>query len=209
MENLEVKMDNGNGENQIPDAAIPAEAGTATSDEGANARGVEAPTPAREPSVEDAGAANGRPREGHDPPLQRESDADRPREGEMDAYFRTHIQSLEQQGEAMRQVFPGFDLRRELRHPLFVRLTAPDVGLSVEDAYYTLHRHAIQAAAMEATAQRTARQITSAIRSGMRPVEHGMSGQAPSVAACDYRSMSPEQRKALKDRIRSGEKIYP
>ena len=123
--------------------------------------------------------------------------------------FLTHIQGLEQQGEALRQVFPGFDLRRELRDPLFARLTAPDVGLSVEDAYYTVHRQQLQAAAMELTAQRTAQRITSAIRSGMRPVENGISGQAPSVTACDYRSMSPEQRKELKARIRAGEKIYP
>lgn len=124
--------------------------------------------------------------------------------------FQQHIMKLEQQGEAMKQVFPNFDLRKELQNPTFARLTSPNMGMSVEDAYYAVHRKEIQAAAMQVTAQKTAQKISNAIQSGSRrPNENGTSGQAPSVTTFDYRSMSPEQRKALKDRIRSGEKIYP
>ena len=121
-----------------------------------------------------------------------------------------HIMKLEQQGEAMKQVFPNFDLRKELQNPVFARMTSPNVGISVQDAYYAVHRNEIQTAAMQVTAQKTAQKISNAIQSGSRrPNENGTSGQAPSVTTFDYRSMSPEQRKALKDRIRSGEKIYP
>lgn len=121
-----------------------------------------------------------------------------------------HIMKLEQQGEAMKKVFPKFDLRQELQNPVFARMTSPSVGLSVEDAYYACHRKELQEAAMQVTAQKTAQKISNAIQSGSRrPNENGTSGQAPSVTTFDYRSMSPEQRKALKDRIRSGEKIYP
>ena len=122
-------------------------------------------------------------------------------------YYISHIQGLERQAAAMQAVFPGFDLRRELGNPMFARLTAPDVGLSVEDAYYTVHRRSLQSAAMQVTAQRTARRITEAIRSGMRPVESG--GGTPAVGVQDYRSMSPQERAALKARIRAGEKIFP
>ena len=121
-----------------------------------------------------------------------------------------HIIKLEQQGEAMKKVFPNFDLRTELRNPAFARMTSPNVGISVEDAYYAVHRNEIQTAAMQVTAQKTAQKISNAIQAGSRrPDENGTSGQAPSVTTFDYRNMSPQQREALKKRIRSGEKIYP
>ena len=124
--------------------------------------------------------------------------------------FQQHIMKLEQQGEEMKKVFPNFDLRTELKNPAFARMTSPNVGISVEDAYYAVHRNEIQTAAMQVTAQKTAQKISNAIQAGSRrPDENGTSGQAPSVTTFDYRSMSPQQREALKKRIRSGEKIYP
>ena len=124
--------------------------------------------------------------------------------------FQQHIMKLEQQGEEMKKVFPNFDLRTELKNPVFARMTSPNVGISVQDAYYAVHRNEIQTAAMQVTAQKTAQKISNAIQSGSRrPDENGTSGQAPSVTTFDYRSMSPQQRAALKKRILSGEKIYP
>lgn len=127
--------------------------------------------------------------------------------------FRRHIQGLEQQGEAMKALYPGFDLRQELSNPAFARMTAPDVGISVEDAYYALHRQQIQSAAMQVTAQMTAQRLSDAVRSGsLRPREHGAS-QGASLTGFDYRSASSEQKAALKKRIREagarGEKLYP
>ena len=125
-----------------------------------------------------------------------------------------HIISLEQQGEAMKKVFPNFDLREELKNPAFARMTSPNVGISVEDAYYAVHRNEIQTAAMQATAQKTAQKISNAIQAGgRRPDESGASSQAPSVNTFNYRNASQEQRDALKRRIREaaarGEKLYP
>ena len=124
--------------------------------------------------------------------------------------FQNHIIELEQQGEALKKVFPNFDLRAELRNPAFARMTSPNVGISVEDAYYAIHRNEIQAASMQVTAQKVAQKVSNAIQSGSRrPQENGTSGQAPSVTTFDYRRASREQREALKQRIRSGEKIFP
>ena len=125
-----------------------------------------------------------------------------------------HIQGLEQQGEALKQVFPNFDLRTELQNPAFARMTSPSVGISVEDAYYAVHRKEIQQAAMQVTAQKTAQKISNSIQAGQRrPEEHGTSGQAASVTTFDYRNASREQRAALKKAIRDaaarGEKLYP
>ena len=128
--------------------------------------------------------------------------------------FRQHIVKLEQQGEAMKKIFPNFDLRTEMQNPAFARMTSPNVGISVEDAYYAVHRNEIQTAAMQVTAQKTAQKISNAIQSGSRrPDESGISSQAPSVTTFDYRNADKSQREALKKRIRDaaarGEKLYP
>ena len=128
--------------------------------------------------------------------------------------FQNHIKSLEQQGEQMKAVFPNFNLMQELKNPAFARMTAPNVGISVEDAYYAVHRKEIMAAGMQVTAQKTASMISNSIQAGSRrPAEAGISSQAPSVTTFDYKNASPEQRAALKQRIRSaaarGEKVYP
>lgn len=125
-----------------------------------------------------------------------------------------HFLGLERQAEAMREVFPGFDLRAALDDPAFARMTAPDVGIRVEDAWYALHRDEIQSAAMQVAAQRTAQMISDQIRSGrMRPSENGVRPQGAGITAFDYRAATPQQRSALKKRIREaasrGEKLYP
>ena len=125
-----------------------------------------------------------------------------------------HFVKLEQQAEAMRKVFPKFDLRTELQNPAFARMTSPNVGISVEDAYYAIHRNEIQTAAMQVTAQKTAEKISNAIASGSRrPDESGASSQAPSVSTFDYAKASREQRDAfkkdLRERMARGEKVYP
>lgn len=128
--------------------------------------------------------------------------------------FQNHIKSLEQQAEQMKAVFPNFNLMQELKDPRFARMTAPNVGMSVEDAYYAVHRKEIMARGMQVTAQKTASMISNSIQAGSRrPAEAGITGQAPSVTTFDYKNASPEQRNALKQRIRSaaarGEKVYP
>lgn len=128
--------------------------------------------------------------------------------------IQAHFVKLEQQGEALKKVFPSFDLRTELKNPAFARMTSPNVGISVEDAYYAVHRNEIQAAAMQITAQKTAQKLSNAIQAGnRRPDENGTQGRAPSVSTFDYSKMSREQREAfkkdLRDKMARGEKVYP
>lgn len=128
--------------------------------------------------------------------------------------FEPHYRKMEQEARELQRVFPGFDLQEELKNPAFVRLTAPHVGVSVEDAYFALHRKELQAAAMQVTAQKTAQKLSNSIQAGgIRPAENGTSGQAPSVTTFDYRTASREQKEALKKRILDeaarGRKVYP
>ena len=119
-----------------------------------------------------------------------------------------HFRSLEQQSRAMKSQFPGFDLGKELQNKTFARLVSPRMGMSVEDAYHAVHRREIQAAAMQVAAQKTAQQISNAIRSGSLRPQEGTT-PAPAVTGFDYAKMSKEQRTALKNRIYRGERIFP
>ena len=133
----------------------------------------------------------------------------------QDQMLQQHFSSLVQQGEAIKKVYPNFDLRKELENPVFARMTAPGKGImSVKDAYEAVHRDELQLAGMQVTAQKTAEKISNAIASGSRrPDELGAGSQAPSVSTFDYRNASREQRLALKKRINEaaarGEKLYP
>ena len=126
-----------------------------------------------------------------------------------------HFVKLEQQGEALKKVFPKFDLRTELQNPAFARMVAPGQGImSVEDAYKAVHRKEIEAAQSQVIAQQTTQKISNAIQAGSRrPDENGTSGQSASVTTFDYSKASKAQRDALKQQIRAaaarGEKLYP
>ena len=108
-----------------------------------------------------------------------------------------HLARLEEETKELKETFPDFDLYRELRNPVFARLTAPESGISAVDAYYAVHRKEIQ----------------SLKNMPQRPSENGFSAQAPIVMEFDYRNATKERREALKKAIRSaaarGEKIYP
>ena len=146
---------------------------------------------------------------------KQERDSAREQRTLQEQAYAQHFQKLEQQGEALKKIFPSFDLQKELKNPTFVRMTAPGKGImSVEDAYRAVHRKEIESASMQVVAQKTAQKLSNAIQSGSRrPDESGISSQAPSVTTFDYRTADRNQREALKKRIRDaaarGEKLYP
>jgi len=145
-------------------------------------------------------------------PQKTAMELDRQQRQLQQAQLQNHILRLQQQEQAFRAIVPDFQLGRELANPLFARLTSPSVGMSLEDAFYAVHRRAMQEKSMQVAAQQTSRMISNAIRSGdRRPEESGT--QAPSVSRFDYKKATPEQRKALKEAIRraaaEGRKIYP
>ena len=125
-----------------------------------------------------------------------------------------HFRGLVQQEAAMRELVPDFDLRRELENPTFARLTAPGVGISVQDAYFAVHRKEMQEQIQRQATQETAQKLAASIQANQgRPRENGTSAQAQSTGQVDYRHMPRQQREELKERIRMaaarGEKVYP
>lgn len=149
---------------------------------------------------------------------QQERDTARQKKAEeltlQEQRIRNHFAGLEQQAKEFQQIIPGFDLQTELKNPAFLRMTSPNVGISVRDAYYAVHHDEMQEAAMRAAAKATEQNISNNIQARQRrPDENGISGQAPSATTFDYSKASPEQREAFKRDLRArmarGEKVYP
>lgn len=143
--------------------------------------------------------------------MEAAADAARAKEqqSQEEAEFRNHLQKLAQQGETLKQTFPDFDLMTELNNPAFRRMTAPDVGLSVEQAYYAVHHRELAPQAYAAGIQRATTQISQSIQANAaRPVEGAMQGNtAAANIHIDPRNMTRAQREELKKRARMGEKI--
>ena len=149
---------------------------------------------------------------------QQERDTARQKKAEelsiQEQKIRNHFAGLEQQALEMKKIVPSFDLQTELKNPAFLRMTSPNVGISVRDAYYAVHHDEMQAAAMQATAKATAQNISNNIQARqLRPDENGISGQAPSATTFNYDKASRDQREAFKKDLRErwarGEKVYP
>ena len=126
---------------------------------------------------------------------------------------RAHIQKLVQQGAELQKIFPNFDLRRELQNETFRRWTSPQIGMSVKDAYYALHREEIRRAENEAMARAIQERVAASVAAGQaRPNETGRA-QGGSVTPIQSPQRTRKEHQELKKRIQQaaarGEKIYP
>ena len=119
--------------------------------------------------------------------------------------LRAHLARLCAEADALHRADPGFDLDSALRDPAFVRLTAPDVGVPVADAWYALHRREYA----ETLRRESLEQAAAAVASGsMRPREGGRTSGGE-LLGTDPRHMTAAQRAELRDRIKRGERVYP
>ena len=109
--------------------------------------------------------------------------------------LRDHFMKMQSQAEDVKQIMPGFNLQDAINDPVFVRLTSPEVGMTVEQAVWALHGKEIQAQSANAIAQRAKLDAANAIRSGIRPRENGNSTAAVS-ANPNMKNMTREERKA-------------
>ena len=126
--------------------------------------------------------------------------------------LRNHYQKLVQQAEEMQKVFPGFDLQEELKNPEFMRLTSPNVGVSVENAFYAIHGKSVAAESMKAGMERAQKQLGQTIKAqGMRPIEgaaHGQ-GQPAAQAPLDFNRMTRPERERFRSQVKAGKVVIP
>lgn len=115
---------------------------------------------------------------------------------------------IARQAEDLKSLYPEFDLQQEMENPEFQRLTW-GAGVPLQTAYEVIHRDELLPAAMQYTAQRTAEKISNSIQSGIkRPAEGGISDQSASLTGGKRpRDWSKEEREAIRNRVRSGERV--
>ena len=122
---------------------------------------------------------------------------------EREAQLREHFMKMQTQANDLKQMFPDFDLQRELQNPDFLKRTSPEVGMSVEDAFYSIHHGQIMGKQAAAIAQRTKAEVANSIRAGKNhPRENGGIAAAASVGVPDFSQMTHAERLAYVKRTK-------
>jgi hypothetical protein len=129
-----------------------------------------------------------------------------------EANARAEMNALLQSAVAFKAANPDFNLDAEMGNPTFARMVLQPprgVGLSLQDAYYAVHREEIENARrqqqMQMTQQvaaQTAQKVANAVASGSRrPAENGISNPAAAMTFTDPRQLTKEARKELKRQV--------
>ena len=121
-----------------------------------------------------------------------------------------HFQKLAAEAQQLKERFPDIDIRQELQNPAFRRMTAPDVGMSVEDAYFAVHHKELVPQAMAYGMQRARSQMAQTVMANQnRPREGGLGSKQNAAAdmKIDPRQMSRKERDALRAQIHAGKRI--
>ena len=130
-------------------------------------------------------------------------------ENQERALWADHFNRMAEQAEKLKQTFPDFDLSREMENETFRRLTHPSVGVSVEDAYYTLHRNELGPQMMAYGMNRAREQMGQTIQAQRaRPAEGAMRSQG-SVSAdmkIDFSKLSRKERDEYRRMVHAGKK---
>jgi hypothetical protein len=125
-----------------------------------------------------------------------------------------HMQRLQEQAQEVLEFDPDFDLMREINtNAAFARMTSPQIGMSVADAYFATHRKDILAKRDQAQGKQAMQMASDYVRSGQsRPKENGAT-MPSSVAPVDYsklpRAQQKEILKEMQRRAAQGERPRP
>ena len=112
------------------------------------------------------------------------------------------IKVWNQQAEQTKQLYPGFDLQKELKNEDFKRLLT--TGIDVRKAYEVVHMDEIQ----QLAAQKAAKSVADTVIAGAnRPAENGTAAQGAVSTKIDVSKLTDEQIMEYRRRARKGEKI--
>jgi hypothetical protein len=111
------------------------------------------------------------------------------------------------QSEATKQVYPGFDLEKEvINNPQFVDLLRNNID--VRTAYEVTHKDEIISGAMQFAAKKAEEKVkNSIIANGSRPNENGISSRGASQVKSDVSKLTKADREEIARRVARGEKI--
>ena len=111
-----------------------------------------------------------------------------------------------EQSDALKQIYPNFDLDAEIKNPRFVDLLKNNVD--VRTAYEVLHKDDIIRGAMQFTADTVQKKLANnIIAGGNRPAENGIGQTSPAVVKNDVSQLSRADREEIIRRVARGEKI--
>ncbi|MBE5039889.1 hypothetical protein [Ructibacterium gallinarum] len=114
-------------------------------------------------------------------------------------YIDQRIDEIEAQRQAFARQNPNFDMRAEMENPAFVNYVWGN-GLSIEDAYFLVHREELlEQAGMEAVQEMLERRN--------RISENGAAKNRPAIARKNPKDLSDKEVDDIIERARRGEKI--
>ena len=118
-----------------------------------------------------------------------------------------HYMKLSQQAEELKKKFPDFNLDKELQDENFLRLTSPQVGIPVEQAFFSLHYKELAPQMMAYGMQRAKNQMAQTIMvNGSRPREGGLNSQSTAAAdmGLNFKATDRKYRNAIYAAIHAG-----
>ena len=143
--------------------------------------------------------------------LQEEHDRREAEDRQRDerAFWDNHFSKLAAQAEELKKTFPGFDLHKEMENEVFRRLTMPNSGVSLEDAYYTIHRKELGPQIMAYGMNRAREQMGQTLQAQRaRPAEGAMrsQGQVAADMKVDFSKLTREERDEYRRQVHNGKK---
>lgn len=109
------------------------------------------------------------------------------------------IEKIEAQRRELEKKHPGFDMRAELENPEFSAYIFKN-GISVEDAYFLVHRDEIIEAEVKSALTRLAERRD-------RISENGAGKNSPASVKKNPKDMSDKEIDSIIERVQNGEKI--
>ncbi len=118
---------------------------------------------------------------------------------ETDMAIESKIQEIEAQRRAFMSKNPDFDMRAEMQNPDFVNYVW-GMGLTVEDAYFLVHKEEILEQARKEAAEMLLER-----RNRIR--ENGADKNRPAIAKKNPKDLSDKEIDSIIERAKNGEKI--
>ena len=110
------------------------------------------------------------------------------------------------QAEAVKQIYPDFDLKVESQNRDFLGLLK--AGIPVQQAYETMHLSELVSGAARVAAQQAEQNVVAGIKSkASRPSENGTSSQSSATIKSDVSSLTRADREEIARRVARGETI--
>ena len=110
------------------------------------------------------------------------------------------------EGEALKRIYPGFDLRKEVQDEGFRQLLRSGVPLQTADE--VVHKDEIIPAVMHVAAQEAEQRVADSVRAGrLRPAEGAMGGHSSAITKSDVSQLTRADRDEIDRRVARGERI--